>query len=242
VWQVRKTSQAATLLLLEHNLISKGLSDAAWMPTCVCMNWSRCSYLFLYSKQKLPVVARPHCRLWSTMHPWVDFQFRHYIYCLYRMLPRVSFFLLHFFLTYLLPYLSFPLRIDPLLFQAWCRKRWLNLALVFCVCFVLQYISSDWWMRTFVMLGLGFSQTKPGDWLGETSPKWLFCVEWGIKPQLRQSVWTNRDAVWDVDSDGPKKPRTKWRPGLLRGRGNFEGIFWPIVMYRAYLAWAKVIG
>jgi len=112
----------------------------------------------------------------------------------------VSFFLLHFFLTYLLPYLSFPLRIDPLLFQAWCRKRWLNLAF-FCVCFVLQYISCDWWMRTFVMLGLGFSQTKPGDWLGETSPKWLFCVEWGIKPQLSQceliemlfGMWTQMD-------------------------------------------------
>ena len=35
------------------------------------------------------------------------------------------------FLTYLLPYLSFPLRIDPLRFQAGCCKRRLNLALVF---------------------------------------------------------------------------------------------------------------
>jgi len=49
--------------------------------------------------------------------------------CLYFMLPT-SFFL-HFFLTYLVPYLSFPLRIDPLRFQAGCRKRQLNLALVF---------------------------------------------------------------------------------------------------------------
>jgi len=30
---------------------------------------------------------------------------------------------LHFFLTYFLPYLSFPLIIDPLRFQAGCRKR-----------------------------------------------------------------------------------------------------------------------
>ena len=37
--------------------------------------------------------------------------------CLYRMIPHLSFFL-HFFLTYLLPYLSFPLRIEPLRFQA----------------------------------------------------------------------------------------------------------------------------
>ena len=41
------------------------------------------------------------------------------------------------FLTYLLPYLSFPLRIYALRFQAICRKRQLNLALVFCVYFVL---------------------------------------------------------------------------------------------------------
>ena len=45
------------------------------------------------------------------------------------MLPHLSFFL-YFFLTYLLPYL-FLLRIDPLCFQARCRKRRLNLALVF---------------------------------------------------------------------------------------------------------------
>jgi len=42
---------------------------------------------------------------------------------LYRML--------HFFLPYLLPDLPFPLRIDPLRFQAGCHKRRLDLALVF---------------------------------------------------------------------------------------------------------------
>ena len=45
--------------------------------------------------------------------------------CLYCMLPHLSFFL-NCFLTYLLPYLSFPLRIDPLRFQAGCRKRRLS--------------------------------------------------------------------------------------------------------------------
>jgi len=59
------------------------------------------------------------------------------------MIPHLPFFL-HFFLTYLFPYLSIPLRIDTLRFQAGCRKRRLNLALVFCVYFVLQYISFDW--------------------------------------------------------------------------------------------------
>ena len=41
------------------------------------------------------------------------------------------------FLSYLLPYSCFPLGIDPLRFQAGCRKRRLNLALVFCAYSVL---------------------------------------------------------------------------------------------------------
>jgi len=48
------------------------------------------------------------------------------------MLSHLSFFL-HFFLTYLLPYLSFTFRIDPLRFQARCRNTRLNLALFFMV-------------------------------------------------------------------------------------------------------------
>ena len=55
--------------------------------------------------------------------------------CLYRMLPHLPL-LLHFFLTYLIPSLSFPLRTDPLRFQAGCRKRRLNLLqfFVFILC------------------------------------------------------------------------------------------------------------
>jgi len=41
--------------------------------------------------------------------------------CLYHTLRHLPFFL-HLFLTYLLSYLSFPLRIDPLHFQAGCHK------------------------------------------------------------------------------------------------------------------------
>ena len=52
---------------------------------------------------------------------------RRYIYCL-----LLSFFL-HFFLTNLLPYLSFPLRIDPPCFQAGCRKRPTKPGFSFCV-------------------------------------------------------------------------------------------------------------
>ena len=50
--------------------------------------------------------------------------------CLYHMLPTCPLFV-HYFLTYLFLYLSFPLRIDPLCFQVGCPKRRLNLALVF---------------------------------------------------------------------------------------------------------------
>jgi len=82
--------------------------------------------------------------------------------CLYRTLPQLCFFssVFRFFLTNLLRCLSFPLRIDPLRFQAGYRKRRLNLALVACVCFVLWYISFDWRMRAFVVLGLVFFSCK----------------------------------------------------------------------------------
>jgi len=55
----------------------------------------------------------------------------------------------------LFPYLSPPLLIfsfenRPLCFQAGCRKRQLNLALVFCICFVCcSAFFSDWWMCAF---------------------------------------------------------------------------------------------
>ena len=60
--------------------------------------------------------------------PWIRFLIFFALYilfaCLCCMLPRL-------FLTYLLPYLSFLLRIDPLHFEARSCRRWLNLALVF---------------------------------------------------------------------------------------------------------------
>jgi len=63
------------------------------------------------------------------MRRWFDFPFRRYTYCLlvYIVCFPTYPFLLHFFLTYLIPSLSFPLRTDPLRFQAGCRKRRLNL-------------------------------------------------------------------------------------------------------------------
>ena len=57
--------------------------------------------------------------------------------CIFLRRPHLPF-SLHFFLTYLLPYLSFPLRIDPLRLRDGCRRTRLNLALVFFV-FILCY-------------------------------------------------------------------------------------------------------
>jgi len=71
------------------------------------------------------------CGRRGVMHPWFDFSFQRYIVCLFISYTSPLIFFLHFFLSYLLPYLSFPLKIDPLYFQATCRKRRLNLGLVF---------------------------------------------------------------------------------------------------------------
>jgi len=87
--------------------------------------------------------------------------------CLYRMLPSPLILFSSFF-----PYLSFTLRIDPLCFQAGCLKRQLNLALVF-LCLFCVVVHFFWLVNTcFCCVGLVFFNTRPRDWLGETSPKW----------------------------------------------------------------------
>ena len=85
-------------------------------------------------------------------------------------------------------------RIGPLHFQARCRRRRLNLALVFLCLFVL-YVSSDWWMRAFVMLGLVFPhQAKRLAW--GTSPKWpILC--WVGRKTLTQSILQAREGSVD---------------------------------------------
>jgi len=87
-----------------------------------------------------------------------------------------------FFLTYLLPYLSVPLRIDPLRFQSECPKRRLNPALVFCVA-----VHFLWFVNVcFCHVRFSFFHTgmKPRDWLGEMSLKWPLLCRVDVKPQL----------------------------------------------------------
>ena len=95
------------------------------------------------------------------------------------------------FLTYLLPNLSFSLRIDLVRFQAGCYKRRLNQAFVFlCLfCVVVRFL---WLVNACFccVLGLVFFNTKPRDWLRgiKRLRNGLFCVEWDVKPQLSRSV------------------------------------------------------
>ena len=110
-------------------LIFFGVSEGVW--------WAR--FFFTFGAQ---------CGLRGLMLPWFDLLYRCYIYCF--LVYIVSFptypFFLH--LCYLSPLLLiFSLRIDPLCFQVGFHKRHLNLTLVFCVYFLLWYISSDWWMH-----------------------------------------------------------------------------------------------
>ena len=46
--------------------------------------------------------------------------------------------------------------------------------------------------------------------------------------------WTDRDVVWDVDSDGPKEPCIGWGFRSPTGRGSFGENGRPIVKYRDY--------
>jgi len=83
----------------------------------------------------ITAIARSRCPLRAPVRnvPLIQFLISVlYIVCLFMSYASLLIFFLHFFLTYLLPYLSFSWRIDPLRFQAGCLfKRRLNLALVF---------------------------------------------------------------------------------------------------------------
>jgi len=121
----------------------------------------------------------------GVMRPWFDFWFWRYMHCLLVYIvcsPTYPFFL--FFLTYLLPYLSFPLRTDPLCFQARCRKRQLNLALVFCV------VVHFFWSVNACFCCVRFSfflHTRPRDWLSETCSK-LPILCWVGRKTTTQSI------------------------------------------------------
>ena len=59
-------------------------------------------------------------------------------------------------------------------------------------------------MRAFAVLGLVFIHTKPRDWLLGHLQNDLFCVEWGVRPQLNQSmVLAKMVTLGDTTNTGP---------------------------------------
>ena len=127
------------------------------------------------------------CGLQGIMRPWFGFWYQHCIYCLLVYIicfPTYLFF--STFLAYFLPYLSFPLRIDPLRFQVGCRKRRLNLALVLCLfCVAVHFfwlVNACFCCVRFNFLSIWSQETG----LEKRLRNDLFCVQWDVKPQLNQ--------------------------------------------------------
>jgi len=104
--------------------------------------------------------------------------------CLYRLLSHLSFFSLF-------PYLLiFSFEIDPLCFQAGCRKRRPNLALVFvCLfCVVVHFFWLEKCMRAFVVLGLVFSTPGREIGLGKRLRNDPICARVGRKTTTQSTV------------------------------------------------------
>jgi len=119
------------------------------------------------------------CGLHSIMHPWFDFWFWRYIYCL--LVCIICFPTYHFFLHFFClspPSLIFLLRIDPLHLNG-CHKRRLTFFsfFVFILCCSTFF---DWWMRAVVVLGLVFSIPSQDTGLGGNVSEMTRCVSSGM--------------------------------------------------------------
>jgi len=114
------------------------------------------------------------------------------------------FFFLYFSRTYLLLYLSFPLRIDPLRFQTGCRKRRLNLTLVFSCLF--RVVVHLFWLVNACVCCVRFNifpipSRETG--FGKRLRNDLGRVEWDVKPNqnsINQSITPFRFLVRPVTS------------------------------------------
>jgi len=56
------------------------------------------------------------------------------------------------------------------------------------------------------------------------------CVSAGHNRENYRNGRNTQTAVWGVDSPGSKGPFIRWWPGSLRGKTQFGGISWPIVI------------
>ena len=123
--------------------------------------------------------------------PWFEFWFLSYVYCLLVYIvrfPTYPFFFTFSLLAVSLS-LSFPLRIDPLRSQAGCRKKRLNLALVFS-CLFCVVVHFFWLMNAcFCCVRFSFSSI-PSQQIGNQSgfkwgKRW-----WGLGMQWHQLDYT----------------------------------------------------
>ena len=155
------------------------------------------------------------CRLQRTMCPWFDFSCQHCMYLLVYIIcfPTYPFSSLF---PYLLPYLSFPLRIDPLRFLARCHKRRLNWTSVHffwlvnaCFCYVRFSF---------------FSIPSQAIGLGKRLQNSLFCVKWDVKPQLTLSLSAftlsriTGSCIWYIKSTSQLLPKFLGQHGVIPER------------------------
>jgi len=68
---------------------------------------------------------------------------------------------------------------------------------------------------------------------------WSVCLSVHHDREPCKNGWTDRDAVWAVDCDGPKEPCIIWVSRCPVVIGYFEGGgVRPVLKYRDYLPWA----
>ena len=107
---------------------------------------------------------------------------------LYHMLARLSFFFT--FSVLFLPLLIFSFEnINPLHFQAGCRERRLNLAVIFCVCVVVHFFLLANPCFRCVRFSVFPYKANRLAW-GKHLRNDMVCVEWDVKQQLNHSVRT----------------------------------------------------
>ena len=147
-----------------------------------------------YYHQKGPSEVAP-CRLRDVMHSWFICWYWHYIHCLLVCLATYFLFSSLIFLAYLLPYLTFPLKMGPLCFQARGCKRRPNLGsfLELCSwCMIILHCSKFSYSRSprFIIYFCGFCScfwfcflhTNQEIGWEEHLGNDLYCVRWDVKP------------------------------------------------------------
>ena len=145
---------------MSRNDISPSAGHQLMLWECNCIMWCLCLLLsFIGTNHSVSEAAA--CRLCSIRRRWFICWFRHYIYCL---LVCILFF----------PYLFFPLRVDPIRFQAGRHKRRLNLALVFCVVVYFYWLVN----ASFCCVRFSFSIPSQEIGLGNVSEMIYFVLSW----------------------------------------------------------------